>query len=107
MKTSRLLIIATIVAISTMSFTSRTDLVTKSNNSKTVVHLTLLEAVHYADLVDAMYMQLDDDFLELATDKSYTQTVYHANVIWVITGTYAQWELFFRAKVKFKNLDID
>lgn len=109
MKTSKILMIACLAAFTMMSFSMQAGVdPNTSYTSKTVVHLTLLEAVQHPELVDAMYDQLNDDFLLSGMDKIYTQTLYHANVIWVITGTYNQWRLFFRTQASFAtSVDID
>lgn len=106
MKTSKFLMIITVVAIGLMSlsFNSKEEAPPKS---KTVVKITLLEALQNPGLVSSMYEQLNDDFLDDKSDKNYYQMVYHNNITWVISGTYAQWTQFFRLRVKFASFDLD
>lgn len=112
MKTSKILMIACVVAFTMSSFSMQAGVDpntnTNNNSSKTVVHITLAEAVQYPSLVQAMYFQLTDGFLDGMSDKMYTRTVYHANVIWVITGSYTQWRMFFKWQVSIvSTVDID
>jgi len=105
MKTSKILMIVTVFAIAMMS-SSITSHVNATPTTKTVVQLNITEAIQNAGLVKAMYEQLNPNFLELNM-QVYTQVVYHNNVIWVISGTANQWELFFRARVLYVKLDVD
>lgn len=110
MKTSKILMIACVVAftMTSISMQAGVDPNLNSNTSKTVVHLTLAEALQLPGLVQAMYFQLDDGFLNGVSDKLFTQTIYHANVLWVITGSYTQWRMFFKWQVSIvTTVDID
>lgn len=106
MKTSKFLMIVTVVAIGLMSF-SFIEREEAPAQKKTQVHLTLMEAMQVSGLVSTMYEQLNDDFLLAHQDINYVQSVYFQGATWFISGTYAQWTQFFRVKVKYLSFDRD
>jgi hypothetical protein len=58
--------------------------------------MQLSKAIQNPDLVQQMYIQLNDDFLSGPFSQAfYTQTVFFNGYQYQITGTYNEWELFF------------
>ena len=104
MKTSKLLVIASIIAIAIVGISISPELQAKG---KTVVHLKLEDAVQNIELVRVMHLQLNSDFL-LNNQLYYTQhVVYHNNVIVCITGTFHGWQSFFKTRAYVQVTDLD
>ena len=106
MKTSKTLMLVTVVAIGLMSF-SFIEREEAPAQKKTQVHVTLMQATQIPGLVVAMYEQLNDDFLVSQLDINYVQSVNYQGAVWFITGTYAQWTHFFRVEAKVLSYDFD
>lgn len=109
MKTSKLLMVATIVAIVMASFAITTEVKAGSDTPPTtpnVVHITLTQAIQHTVLVNAMYNQLDDNFL-VGDHFWYTQPVLYNGTIFMISGTLNQWLNFFKLKPIFVAADRD
>lgn len=98
MKTLRIALIATLVALvaGSMSAAGMSDI-----KPKQVVDITFEKAITYPDLVLEMYMQLDEDILTTGQLIIVGEVVYH-NMLVRISGTYAQWEKFFRKEWLYK-----
>jgi hypothetical protein len=108
MKTMRIAMIATFVALAIASLANAGDI--KAKPTKKVVDVTFEQAVQLPGLVVAMYQQLNSEFLN-DEEPVYTVKVDHGGVTFRITGTRDQWVLFFRLNWKyvydFKKLEID
>lgn len=105
MKTSKLIVIASIIAIAIVGISISPEL--QALNSKTVVHLKLEDAVKNIELVREMHVQLNTDFLQ-TNQLLYTQhVVYNNNVIVCISGTYHGWESFFRTRAYIQATDLE
>lgn len=103
MKTSKLFVIASIVAIAIVGISISPDLQAKN---KAVVHITLEQAIQNIDLVREMHVQLNTDFLQ-TNQLYYTQHVVHNNnVIVCITGSYDGWTSFFRTRAFIQATDL-
>lgn len=67
--------------------------------TKNIINLTFQQAIQNPGLVIAMYKQVHIDFRSVSTNKhTITAYVVHMNYNIRITGTNAQWRLFFRSK---------
>lgn len=100
MKTSKLVMIATIFAISMLSFTASME--TNANTGTREIHITLEEAVAQPALVQAMYTQLNTTLLG-QNDGDYTAFVLYQGFTVYITGSYYEWALFFRMENQLIN----
>ena len=100
MKTLRIAMISTFVALAMVSLANKDDFRTKPD--KKVVTLTFAQAIQIPGLVAAMYQQLNDDFL-LNNQPSYTLKVVYNGYICRITGSFDQWTLFFRLKWRYSS----
>jgi len=98
MKTSKILILMTVIAFAMASLAANADGV-KSNTLKNekVVNMNLSQAYQIPGLVIVMHRQLDGDFLKV-NQKSYTVEVFYMHYTFRISGTYDQWVLFFYPK---------
>jgi hypothetical protein len=94
MKTLRIAMIATFVALAMVSLANTDGFTTKPN--KKVVNLTFAQAIQIPGLVAAMYQQVSPEMLK-HNAHTYTVDVVYNGYICRITGTYDQWTLFFRA----------
>ena len=67
-----------------------------SKDNEPTIHIKINTAIQDPDLVQQMYIQLDDDFLfgELSA-KVYTKPVFYNGNHYLITGTYNEWVEFF------------
>ena len=67
-----------------------------SQGKEQTIHIKINTAIQDPDLVQQMYIQLDDDFLfgEFST-KVYTKSVFYNGNQYLITGTYNEWMEFF------------
>jgi len=93
MKTLKIAMIAAFVAFAMVSLANNDGFKTKPD--KKVINMTIDQATKIPGLVVAMHEQLNEDFLK-NNQRSYTKDVVYLGVIIRITGTYAQWKLFFR-----------
>lgn len=96
MKTTKLFTLASIILIAFFAFTYLPT--TKAGDAKLSVYITFDEAVQDPGLVQEMYVQLNADFLQ-ANQLYYTEKVIYSNVNVYITGTYQEWEMFFRYSI--------
>ena len=92
MKNSKLVMIASILVIAIMSVSSLAKVEAAPTHG---IYMTFRAAMENPDLVDAMKKQLDPDFLKVK-EKYYTQVVYFDGDDYYITGTYRQWNRFFK-----------
>jgi hypothetical protein len=98
MKTLRIALIATLVALvaGSMSAAVKADI-----KPKHVVDITFEKAMQYPELILEMYKQLDEDILSTGQLIIVGEVVYH-NMLVRISGTYAQWEKFFKKEWLYK-----
>ena len=92
MKTLRLTLTAILLSLSILAMASEQK-ITKDE----IVKMSLLQATQDPDLVQQMYIQLDDDFLEgemVPATVLVCLVEYQGNNI-LIYGTYEEWCLFF------------
>jgi hypothetical protein len=95
MKALRIAMIATLVAFALATVANTDGWGTKP--AKKIVNMTFQQAIQMPELVTAMYQQLDK---ELIKDELpvYTLTVELKNFTVRISGSYEQWNSFFRLK---------
>lgn len=93
MKTSKLVMIATILAIGMLSIAPSLNV--EANPGTRAIHITLEQAVTNPALVQVMYDQLNPSFLG-TIDGEYTVTVLFQGMTVYITGSYTEWFLFFQ-----------
>ena len=98
MKTFKIAIIAAFLAFSLMSMANQEAFMTKK--SKIIIEVTIQQALGDPGLVAAMYQQLNPDFLG-SNQQSYTLSVDYLQYTFRISGTHAEWKLFFTPKWKF------
>ena len=103
MKTSKLVVVASILVIAIIGISLAPEL--QATNYKQVIHIDLADAVQDIDLVRAMHLQLNSDFLQ-RNQVTYTQHVYYNNMIVCIHGTYSGWMAFFRTQPYIQATDI-
>ena len=95
MKTSRLLMIAAVIALIFTSF-STTSVVKadKLSANKFILELTLEEATQNPDLVMSMHQQISQEFLNNEESPTLTAHIHFGNVHVAVTGPREQWVLF-------------
>lgn len=65
-------------------------------NQEGTVEILFSKVNKNPDLVQEMYLQLNDPFLyDEATSFKYTNNIYYLNTHYIITRTYEEWVLFF------------
>jgi hypothetical protein len=92
MKTLRIAMLATFVALAMVSLASTDGF--KLDPQKKVVNISLAQAESNPGLVIEMYRQLDISILALE-QQTYTVYVVYKNTCYRISGTYSQWFRFF------------
>jgi hypothetical protein len=92
MKTLRIAMIATLVALTMASMANTDDL--KVQPKKQVLNISLAEAYNVPGLVAEMYKQLSPSFLN-SNRLVYTVYVTYGKTVYRISGTYEQWCRFF------------
>ncbi len=97
MKTTKLMIVAAIMAFATLGFANSES--SSVNDPITIVKqatvkITLRAAIQSPELVKDMRAQLSPDFLK-TEQRMYTVRVNHKNTAYFITGTYSEWVRFF------------
>ena len=101
MKTSRLLMIATVLAITSISFSYTNVLkADQLSSSRMVLNLTLQQALQNPDLAMTMHQQLSDDFLGNGEASVFTVRIFFANYLVYVSGTYEEWTLFFHTSLE-------
>ena len=99
MKAMKLAMVAILIASTVVCMANADGFKAKP---KHVYTLSLVKALHQPGLVAAMKAQLDAGFLKL--DKEfYTVEVTYNGDLYKITGTRAQWIMFFRPTWLIKN----
>ena len=111
MKSLKLVLIAAIISFSMVTIANNTNsnlsnYITKP--TKNIINLTFEQAIQNPGLVIAMYKQVHIDFRSVSANRhTITAYVVYMNYNIRITGTYAQWRLFFRSKwVMSKTVDL-
>ena len=95
MKTSKLVMIATVLIIAIVGVSSLAEL--KANAPSHGIDIKLRAAIENPGLLEAMVAQLNPNFL-LEKAERYTQVVSYEGDLYYITGTYKQWVRFFKLK---------
>ncbi len=106
MKTSKFIMIASVLAITmaSFSFTSTANAEPPVIAQK-VIDITFEKAMENSGLVTAMHMQLGREFLN--TDQQiFVADVSYLGFIFRISGTYGQWHWFFRTGWKTQPKDV-
>ena len=95
MKTSRLLMIVTVIALTFTSF-STTGVVKADqlSSNKFILEITLEEALLNPDLVMTMHQQISLDFVNNGESPTLTAHIHFGNVHVAVTGPRDQWILF-------------
>ena len=89
MKTVKLVMIATLLTFTAVSIANA-----GSTGKMNDINISFEKAIQNPGLVVAMHQQLNGDFL--SSDKTvYNVNVVYQNIIFRITGSRAQWEIFF------------
>ena len=104
MKTSKLIVIASILVIAIIGVSMAPEV--NASSAKVVVKIDLADAVQDIGLVRAMHLQLNDDFLQ-NNQPYYTQHVQYKNAMVCVTGTYNGWRAFFRTRAYIQATDLD
>lgn len=105
MKTKNLFTLASIVLIAFLTFSYLPS--SQANiTAKTSIYITLDEAVQNPGLVNAMYSQLNDDFL-MRNQAAYTQKVIYQGINVYITGSFHDWKAFFKNRARFWSIEQD
>jgi hypothetical protein len=103
MKTLKLVMIMAIFAFSTITI-AMAEHPSKINPTKGTINLTFEQAIQNPGLVMAMHDQLHPDFLSTKTNQQlYTVSVGYLNYNIRITGTYNQWNAFFKVTLPLAN----
>ncbi len=99
MKTTKLVLLAAIMAIATTGFTQPESAPACAEKPAPTlsVKTTVKIAMQNPMLWHEMHLQLTPAFL-MNEQPCYTQTVQVKNVVYSITGTYKEWKLFFSIK---------
>lgn len=90
MKTSILFMIVMLLAICSMTFAQ-----TETGREPFSVSIPLKTAIKHQGLVQAMYQQLNEDFLHGPAIKVYHVKVEYRSCLYDIYGSYEEWTLFF------------
>lgn len=91
------IILITVLAVMSIAALAREDGF-KANPDKKVLNVSILEAVKIPGLVAEMYKQLNPAFL-LNNQLVYTKYVLLKNTYYRISGTWEQWDLFFKHRI--------
>ena len=98
MKTTKLILVAALMAFATYGF-SQSKLSAESNQTQNepqlALNISFNSAMNNPDLVKAMYAQLDPSFLQ-NEQRMYTVRVNYRHTSVYVTGSYAQWMRFFQ-----------
>jgi hypothetical protein len=93
-----------VMAVISMAALARGDEF-KLNPEKKVLNVSILEAVKIPGLVAEMYKQLNPAFLS-NNQLVYTKYVLLKNTYYRISGTWEQWDLFFRHRIDVEQAKI-
>ncbi len=103
MKTTKFVLVITMVAFATMIFAqAEISNQVQPEPLKKCIKITLEKATQNQRLVIAMHQQLSVKMLKLYLPEIYTPRVYFERKVYLISGTYNQWWMFFN-----KALDED
>jgi len=100
MKTTKLILVATLMAIASFSFAQTRSIATRIEVQAIPQHslcITLSAAMHIPGLVSAMYAQVNTSFLA-GDQQIYTVTVKYNKNVYHVSGSRDQWLRFFRQK---------
>ena len=95
MKTTKLILIATIFTIGMMGMTTNVE--AKGAYGNKAIYISLEDAVTNPALVEAMYYQLNVSILGLI-DGDYTVTIFFDGIVVYITGSESDWFMFFHLR---------
>ncbi len=98
MKTTKLILVAAMLAFATVGFAQATSPAPINEiqvQPQLALNISLTSALHYPYLVRAMHAQLNPSFL-VNEQQTYTVVVRLKNVSYYVYGTYGQWIKFFR-----------
>jgi hypothetical protein len=98
MKTLRLALIAVLVAFVAANVANADGFKIQPKAMK-VIKITLEKAVSDPGLMNAMYVQLNPEFLKDDLPFYTKRVIYNSNV-YLISGSHAQWVLFFKKSSK-------
>lgn len=107
MKTIKVILLTTIFSLSFLSMTASGELDKCASKKKNTVYMSLEEAVVIPALVEAMYAQIDDNFLggNLLGGLLHIEWVTYMGYNVYIAGTIKEWALFFRIGKDNSNSD--
>jgi hypothetical protein len=95
MKTTKVLFLATLLVLSSVSITIADGIGQKKSKSK-IIHVTMVQALAVPGLPAAMLQQLDQEqLIGCGCASSYTADVTLGNLVYRITGTQQEWTVFF------------
>lgn len=95
MKTLKLTLIAVVLLSAVTAFSNQANKKVEKTKHQKCVKMSLKEAIQDPVLVWTMYNQLDDSFLRTENLGTYTASVLYNKTVYLITGTYEEWVLFF------------
>jgi hypothetical protein len=95
MKTLKLTLIAVVLLSAVTAFSNNVTRTAENKKHTKCVKMSLSEAIQDPVLVWTMYNQLNDSFLRTENLGSYTASVLYNKTVYLITGTYEEWALFF------------
>jgi len=90
MKTTRILTIAALLAICSLTYAQ-----TETDRNHITVSIPLKSAIKNPGLVHAMYEQLNQEFLHGTIQRVYHVKVRYKRIIFDIYGSYNEWISFF------------
>lgn len=97
MKTSKIILLMTVVAFAVVSLSAKADGFEKTLKHGKVVNLDLEQAARVPGLVSYMHRYLEPDFLNV-NQQSYSVEIIYMHNTFKITGSYEQWVSFFWPK---------
>ena len=101
MKATKLILTIAFFAFSTMVFTQTAIPDQNEPAPYASAEIMFKDAIQKADLVTAMYVQLNPRFLQGPDQEFYTGKVMFNNVLYYITGTKLEWKHFFNRNIIF------
>ena len=104
MKATKLIAVAIILGIASLGFAQQEGPTDQAPDRPNAVVITLKKALHFPYMVKAMHEQLNPSFLQV-DKESYTAPVRIKNEVFYVTGTQAEWKVFFREVNDGKSVD--
>ena len=98
MKTTKVILVAVLMAFAAIGFSQTDHNIKPAPTSQLSVILPFYKAMQNAQLVSAMRAQLNPSFLQTNARRVYTVPVRYKHSIIFVTGTLNQWKRFFRIK---------